>query len=235
MQKFKICTLLKNIKERSIKVIVFKNNKNYLEEDINMKKGMLYLLIALSAAALLMFVSCASKSTKAETKSYVNIAADSGFDTTKEIMAHEVYNEVSAKVIDEVKGKWHYILNLGAKAALTVEGGVLHIKIDAPGTDYWAIQLLQFPLKIENGKTYKVSFDAKAAQPRPIVTKVGRVGGDWKAYSGLKTIDIDTEMKNYSYSFKMNSETDEASRMEVNFGNSPVESWIDNIKLEIIE
>jgi len=197
----------------------------------------------LTLVLILIAISMASSCAKSEKVSQVkvdtnitpdrkNLCFDGSFTETKAIINYKAYGDVTVKVLDEIGKKWHYLLNLGADASMKVENGFVYVKIIHPGTDHWAIQLLQLPFKIQEGKTYRVSFDAKALEPRSIISRVSKVGGDWKAYSTSIKIDIDKKIKNYSYSFKMIYSTDELARLEFNLGNNPADVWIGNIKLE---
>ncbi|GGD22628.1 carbohydrate binding domain-containing protein [Pontibacillus salipaludis] len=103
------------------------------------------------------------------------------------------------------------------------------------GNALWAIQLIQ-KLSIGEGRTYKVSFDAKSNANRTMMTKVsGGAERGYANYSGEKTMDLTDEVQSYEYTFTHNQDTDLAARLEFNLGAASANPvWIGNVRVEDI-
>ncbi|WP_226582703.1 carbohydrate binding domain-containing protein [Halobacillus litoralis] len=107
--------------------------------------------------------------------------------------------------------------------------------ITNPGNALWSLQQIQ-KLPILEGHTYEVSFDAKSNTNRTLMTKVsGGAERGYANYSGEKTMNLDENVQSYSYTFKLNQDTDLSARLEFNMGlvsSAPV--WIGNVRVEDI-
>ncbi|MDP4181114.1 MAG: carbohydrate binding domain-containing protein, partial [Bacillota bacterium] len=117
------------------------------------------------------------------------------------------------------------------------DSGALKIDISDPGPNTYSVQFYQKPINVEKSDTYRVTFDAKAATPRDINVKLGSEGDrGWANYSGDQSIALTTSLKQYSFDFKMNGDTNPSARLEFNVGkDGPTEGnvvWIDNVRVE---
>ncbi|ADL52415.1 carbohydrate binding domain-containing protein [Clostridium cellulovorans] len=110
-----------------------------------------------------------------------------------------------------------------------------HIDISNKGNQDYSLQLIQ-RVTVGRARGYKLTFDAKSTGDRNISVKIG---GDetrgYTAYAGNYTVPLTSEVKTYSYSFNMASETDLKARLEFNVGDDLKGVWIGNVKLEEIE
>ncbi|WP_345242689.1 carbohydrate binding domain-containing protein [Pontibacillus salipaludis] len=108
-------------------------------------------------------------------------------------------------------------------------------EITNAGNALWALQLIQ-NLPVVEGRTYKVSFDAKSDVNRTMMTKVsGGAERGYANYSGEKTMDLTDEVQSYEYTFTLNQETDLAARLEFNLGQTSTNPvWIGNVRVEDI-
>lgn len=119
----------------------------------------------------------------------------------------------------------------------TVENANNSIKINITngGSQTYSVQLIQGPICLIKGKTYKLSFDAKSDGQRTIEVKLSSGGGDdgntWIDYA-VNSFTLDTDWKNYSYVFTMQSDTYSKARLEFNVGFSTLPVYIDNVRLE---
>ncbi|MED9904984.1 MAG: carbohydrate binding domain-containing protein [Lachnospiraceae bacterium] len=120
------------------------------------------------------------------------------------------------------------------------------INIANSGSADWHIQLKQ-PVTLEQGKKYRVSFDAWSTVAREILFAVQRNadkkgGGEWTSYSGDIIETMSTEnFRHYSKEFEMTWETDEIADLKFSFGAVlgtqiaiPHTVFIDNVVLEEI-
>ena len=110
-------------------------------------------------------------------------------------------------------------------------------------SDDWTIQLIQ-TLKLEKGKTYKFSYDAKSTLPRKIHAKIqsdGENGGDWSNYPGTNPVELTSSWQTFeSEEFTM-SRTDNIAKLSICLGNfgpaitTQHQVLLDNIKVEEVE
>ncbi|WP_139905332.1 cell wall-binding repeat-containing protein [Clostridium thermarum] len=110
-----------------------------------------------------------------------------------------------------------------------------HIDIEEKGNQDYSLQLIQ-RVTVGTARAYKLTFEAKAAAERNIKVKVG---GDesrgYTLYSENYTVPLTTEVKEYSYTFTMDSRTDNRARLEFNVGNNTEDVWIGNVRMEEVE
>ncbi|WPX08917.1 carbohydrate binding domain-containing protein [Anaerocellum danielii] len=110
----------------------------------------------------------------------------------------------------------------------------IKITITQPGSQTYSVQLVQRPICLVKTKTYKLSFRAKSDGKRTIEVKFSSGGGDngttWIDYA-VKTFNLDTEWKEYSYIFTMQSDTYARARLEFNVGLSTLPVYLDDVKL----
>lgn len=133
------------------------------------------------------------------------------------------------------------VANTGGKAVAAVDNGTLKIDINEPGTAPHSIQLIQIPVKVENGLKYKISFDAKASQNCAIDVKIGGVESrGWKDYTngeslGGTIVYLSKKMESHSFEFGMEEMTDDNARLEFELGELPISTiWIANVKVQTI-
>ncbi|MEJ5284550.1 MAG: carbohydrate binding domain-containing protein [Brevinematales bacterium] len=146
---------------------------------------------------------------------------------------YSVYNGLTDAIKAEVSGKWTFHVTMPANGTAEVKDGVFTVKVTAPGNDNWQLQLVQFPVPMKFGKKYFFQFDAKAEQPRAIAVKVGRIGGDWLAYSGMMRFDLTTEWQTFTKEFKAVG-GDDFARLEFLLSGHPAGVSIRNVSIKPI-
>lgn len=129
---------------------------------------------------------------------------------------------------------WTYWSTSGENAASTksVEDGKLKVAITAAGDNPWSIGVNQSNISLEQGKQYRISFDAMSTIDRKIRLSVDKA--DYSKYFNLD-LDITNEMKNYIVDFPM-SATDTNCTLTFSIGNisSELEAhdiYLDNVRL----
>ena len=114
--------------------------------------------------------------------------------------------------------------------------------IKTVGNADWNIQLKQRGITLEKGKSYKLTFDARATVDRTISVVMQRDGAaddNWAVYSGGNNVALTSEWQTFELEFEMNDETDTDSLFSVSLGKfDDIEAdvvhhvFIDNISLE---
>lgn len=130
---------------------------------------------------------------------------------------------------------WTFLQDGGGNATLAVNDGALDVQIQSGGNVQHGIQLLQSPMHLVEGATYKASFRAKAENERPLKVKIGGDGDrSWVDYAEKDPITITTSWEDYSFEFKMKHPTDVKARYEFNMGLNDNNISFDDVRLEKI-
>lgn len=116
------------------------------------------------------------------------------------------------------------------------------IDIQDTGDSDWKIQLKQSNVKLEKGKKYVLSLDAKSTIDRSIMFTIQRDGSsdnDWRPYSPNEIVELKGEYNKYQVIFEMTEESDENSIFSIAMGavngtqiTDEHSINIDNVKLE---
>lgn len=124
----------------------------------------------------------------------------------------------------------------GGAANLSVDNEMLHLDISNGGSVEHGVQLLQAPIRLEQGATYKASFKAKAESERPLKVKIG--GGEsrgWSDYANKASITLSEEWAKYDFEFVMPERTDPKARFEFNMGQNDADIWLSDVRLEMVK
>ncbi|OPH46570.1 hypothetical protein BC351_13815 [Paenibacillus ferrarius] len=140
---------------------------------------------------------------------------------------NQIWNNKFDGGIDDngVPHKWQFLKNVNGDGNVSivqdpVKGNAAKVTVTNAGDQLYSIQLTQMPLMLEQGKAYKVTYDAKADAPRSIMSKVSQYQGSWTPYSGEVTGQLTDQWQTYEYSFNMKSKTDNNTRFEFNLGKT---------------
>ncbi|MFP4163866.1 MAG: InlB B-repeat-containing protein [Chitinispirillaceae bacterium] len=126
---------------------------------------------------------------------------------------------------------WHLGAYSGAAANGSVKNGEYVISSSSAGSAAWNIQLTQTGVKLEKGKTYTVTFEARAASSRSMEVNVGMSSSPWVSYCGAFGADLTTKMQRFSKTFVMEQNSDMDARMEFNAGLANSTVYIDNVSI----
>ena len=149
--------------------------------------------------------------------------------------AAEVENLIRNGDFEEGLIEWELRQSEGAVARMeedrgeAIKGGsCVYIDIDnVAGTDAWHLALFQEGHLVENGKTYTLSFWAKAEETRPVVCYVEQAADPWDEY-GRAVIDVGEEWQVYWITFT--STVAIAVWPRIALGTSDVNIWVDNVR-----
>lgn len=112
--------------------------------------------------------------------------------------------------------------------------GYAYLSVTKAGTESWQVSLSQGLLKVENGRRYKISFDAVAVDnSRPLDLWIGEDGGQYTTYGQKTFSSIPTTLANYTFEF-VSSASDEKAIMEFGAGNAIGKVCLDNVTFEDI-
>ena len=118
----------------------------------------------------------------------------------------------------------------GAAATGSAADGEYAISITDGGTEEWNVQLHQSGIPLEQGRSYVVSFEARAASPRDIVVNVGQADDPWDSY-GTDEFSLTDQRASYSFEFTMAEVFDDNARIEFNCGIESADVFISNVSM----
>lgn len=139
---------------------------------------------------------------------------------------------------------WKWWSSTGNNVATTIENGELKVSVSSVGNDPWDPQIYREGITLVNGKNYKISFKARASVARKINIAIGKplTSDPWFIeYMPKKTIDITTDMAEYTVYFAMNNETDTNAKLTFEIGKVdgfstvPFDVYFDDIQIEVVE
>ncbi|MDF2837930.1 MAG: glycoside hydrolase family 16, partial [Paenibacillus sp.] len=153
----------------------------------------------------------------------------------------EGINDVTDAAPDMDPVYWNFLHDnqFGGSGSASVEtiGGDRFAKLDltAGGNANYALQLIQY-LTLVKGKSYKLTFDAKASADRGMSMKFGGdASSNWAIYSDNFDAGLTEEIQSYEYRFQMTGDTNAAARLEYNVGQNTADVWIGNVRVEEID
>lgn len=105
------------------------------------------------------------------------------------------------------------------------EDNAADFTIDNTGDADWKIQLIQY-IKLEKGKTYKLSYDAKSDIDREIFAQIQhdpdnhKLGDktDYENYAGTSPVEINNEWQTFEKTFTMTGETNPYAKFNICLG-----------------
>lgn len=103
------------------------------------------------------------------------------------------------------------------------------IDVTVPSLD-WHVEFSQRDLRLTKGKSYDLSFWAKASAPRPLGLSTQEQAAPWTNYGLSKKVNLDTAWKRYIVTFQANA-TASDSRLQFFVGDVAGSVWLDAVEL----
>ncbi|PLV58646.1 carbohydrate binding domain-containing protein [Thermotoga sp. KOL6] len=111
-----------------------------------------------------------------------------------------------------------------------VKNGYAYITVEDSGTDTWHIQFNQW-IGLYPGKTYTISFKAKADVPRPINVKILQNHDPWTNYFA-KTVQLTNEWQTFTFTYTHPSDADEIVQISFELGlHTPTTIYFDDVSI----
>jgi beta-glucanase (GH16 family) len=132
---------------------------------------------------------------------------------------------------------WTFNTKTPAQADATVGSPIadreLTVNFKNPGKTEDSVRLSQDGLNMEKGKSYVLTYDAKATSSRPLSLNV--TSSDLKtAYMDTQLVQLSTQMKTYSTVFTMKNDSDPHSQLNFLLGKNKESVTLDNVTLKVI-
>lgn len=136
---------------------------------------------------------------------------------------------------DEVN--WNFLLFEGGEGSARIEDNTMIITSEKEGAADYSVQLVQPDLPMYKGKSYRLTFDACAAEERDMIVCVSAPTAGWIRYLQDTTLTLTKDWQTYTYEFDMTEKDDNNGRLEFNMGHkgSTAEIYIKNVRIEEIE
>ncbi|GEM_PF-1931868 len=129
---------------------------------------------------------------------------------------------------------WVFTMRPGAIASFTRDStiyrdGAAAARIDITQSNPidWYVQMSQGGLPTLNGKSYLISFWARASTPRPISVVIQRDSAPWSEYF-YSEVNLTTEWKLYKFPY-ISTLNDDQAALRLNFAQATGQIWIDDI------
>lgn len=149
-----------------------------------------------------------------------------------------IQNGLFGEGTDHWSAYWGDEWNGHSSGSLTQSGGEMVIQIGSAGSQNWNPQISQEGIRLEEGKTYQISLDARASVPRKINIGLGKKLSEDPWHVGYFGTDLSltTDMQRYTFTFTMKGTTEDHARIDMNVGEleglgSNTEVILDNIVL----
>ncbi|MCI9612067.1 MAG: family 16 glycosylhydrolase [Eubacterium sp.] len=138
---------------------------------------------------------------------------------------------VSESLSDEQD--WSFLNAMEGEASASVKDHEILIQTAKEGTVDYSVQLVQAGLPMKKGGTYRLSFDAYAAENRTMKTGVSAPDRGYKRYLEDTPVELTTQKKTYTYEFTMTDADDANGRLEFNMGaaGSAADIHISNVSI----
>ena len=141
---------------------------------------------------------------------------------------------------EPLEGTWTHWAGEGGASTATIVDGVLEYNITANGSQWWSSQFSQPNLTVPQGKGFRFIFEAKADEPRAIVTKLENA--QYVGYFDVAHM-LTTEWQTYEVEFFVNVPTITNGKLifgggttasYIANGNALTKVYLDNIRFEEI-
>jgi hypothetical protein len=118
-----------------------------------------------------------------------------------------------------------------AKATGAQSGGKYIVTTQTVGGAEWNVQFSQSGIKLEQGKSYVLSFKASAQSSTTLQVNIGMSADPYTSYMGLQTVNLTSHDSVYSITFAMSAASTTSARLEFNGGKTSGKWSIDDIVL----
>ena len=135
------------------------------------------------------------------------------------------------------KTDWQFLTTQNGDAEAVIKDGMIEITTVAEGDVDYSVQLVSWDIPCIKGNKYRITFDAKASEPRKIVSCVSAPFVDWIRYYPDTEFEVGTDWQTITYEFDMTEKTDPRGRLEFNLGGRGDTATVDitNVRFEIVE
>lgn len=139
-------------------------------------------------------------------------------------------NLIQNNDFSEGQQNWDTFVSSSANASLNTNEGNANFTISNGGIKKYKVQLFQTGFQLEQGKTYEVSFKAKAALGKTIYIQISNIADNLQYNYTNETIA--TNWSTVSFTFVMNNPTDNNASIIFGLGQSAIDIAIDDVVVQ---
>ncbi len=126
---------------------------------------------------------------------------------------------------------WTFEARESSDATYFVGNRVFHVQITDGGGDTWDISLSQHDIAIVEGKSYEVTFKARAVEAREIQAYSGLVNAPFTRFNKNDTFSLTTEWQTFTYQFTVGTFGTAPVWLRFDFGKSNADVYVDDVSL----
>ncbi|MDA3901502.1 MAG: carbohydrate binding domain-containing protein [Spirochaetes bacterium] len=145
---------------------------------------------------------------------------------------------LGASSIDDVDNSifWEYKTASGGESTVSNDSGYLHVNITSAGSVFYANQLIQTGINLEQNGIYRVEFDGwtDAAKSIKVQLAAGEERG-WAKFSPETVVALGASSQTHSFEFNMTQATHTRALIEFNMGQIGTgDIYLDNVSVKKI-
>jgi len=158
-------------------------------------------------------------------------------DGTENLVQNGTFTGITT--ITNSSSPWKFYTYGGSAGSASVSGGKATLTITTAGADTYAPQLIQQGISLEQGRKYRLTWTASAAEARTMEVLLQKSSDPYTPYStnvadggdaGIR--NLTTTEQNFTLEFKMNEPSDANTQLSFNVGGDQTQSvTISNVKL----
>jgi hypothetical protein len=126
---------------------------------------------------------------------------------------------------------WRFEQHETGKGTMTVDGDAIVFTVTEAGGEAWHVQVFQVNLDLKDGKSYEVTFKAKAEQPRTMNVWAGIDEDDWHNIGLDEPVEVTKEFKEFKYTFTANDTRAKKNRIGFILGSEKGKVSVQDVKL----
>jgi glycosidase len=146
-------------------------------------------------------------------------------------MAISISNQVSGQVTNSTFNSnvdnWH-LWSPDCNNTYSWDNGEARVTYANGNTECWSQFMGNYDMKIETGKSYRVSFDARASENKNLDCVVREGGNNYEWLSNEASFQLTTQMQLFSYEFTAGKASNIA-QIQFNMGAKNADFWFDNV------
>jgi hypothetical protein len=130
------------------------------------------------------------------------------------------------------KSSWEFWASNGGAGALTIDDGAVNVTVTKGTGGYWHVQFFQVVSTLEEGKTYMLSFRAKADQPMDMPLNAAQNEGEYQPIGFTGHAQLTREWKPFTFTFTAKGIAPGNNRVPTFMvGQKPVRVWVADVVL----
>ena len=151
-------------------------------------------------------------------------------------ISQQSFGQILNPRFDDDLTEWTLFGNDYCNGRALWDQGEAHITVDPSGGDNCGISMGNVNyLDLKQGKTYRLSFDARSSSENTLYAKIWQSQDGWAQFF-WDNFEVTTTMQHYSTEFTMEDADSELGQLLFDFVGNGEEYWIDNVSFcEVIE